>query len=431
MEKLIYLEFFIAAGIRFCLFESNYNALLANRIEISTPVNSWKRVIEGVVLYNEGTNPYLGDMFHETPLVLWFFSWVMENIPDSYINLLFIVCDLLTSFILYKAAKIYTRDLFLKQECEKHEYAEDVDEALLREEDLFVAPLYVLSAYLFNPYCVLNCIAKTTTVLSNFFLSIVFYTMLTGNQILCCVALTLCTLQSFYPVVLIVPVCLYTSQRNKKNKKMLALLPIFYFVSCLLLALYVCHIIIGDWTYINATFNFILNVPDLKPNIGLFWYFFTEMFEHFRPLFLCSFQINATILYLTALSIRLRKEPVLLATTLTALNAIFKSYPSVGDVGFYLALLPMWKHLFQFMQQGFIVTCFFVGCSAFAPTVWHLWIYSGSANANFYFGVTLAFATTQIFLVTDLLFAYIKRDFMLKHGITRSIEGKDVKLVLD
>lgn len=71
------------------------------------------------------------------------------------------------------------------------------------------------------------------------------------------------------------------------------------------------------------------------------------MFEHFRPLFLCSFQINATILYLTALSIRLRKEPVLLATTLTALNAIFKSYPSVGDVGFYLALLPMWKHLFQ------------------------------------------------------------------------------------
>lgn len=43
MEKLIYLEFFIAAGIRFCLFESNYNALLANRIEISTPVNSWKR----------------------------------------------------------------------------------------------------------------------------------------------------------------------------------------------------------------------------------------------------------------------------------------------------------------------------------------------------------------------------------------------------
>lgn len=52
--------------------------------------------------------------------------------------------------------------------------------------------------------------------------------------------------------------------------------------------------------------------------------------------------------------------------------------------------------LYSVMQQGFIVTCFFVGCSMFAPTVWHLWIYSGSANANFYFGVTLAFATTQV-----------------------------------
>ncbi len=98
-----------------------------------------------------------------------------------------------------------------------------------------------------------------------------------------------------------------------------------------------------------------LNVPDLKPNIGLFWYFFTEMFEHFRPLFLCSFQINATILYLTPLSIRLRNEPVLLAVTLTALTAIFKSYPSIGDVGFYLALLPMWKHLFQCMYKIFLV----------------------------------------------------------------------------
>lgn len=99
--------------------------------------------------------------------------------------------------------------------------------------------------------------------------------------------------------------------------------------------------------YLQLRYAYRLNVPDLKPNIGLFWYFFTEMFEHFRPLFLCSFQINATLLYLTALSIRLRNEPILLAGTLTALNAIFKSYPSIGDVGFYIALLPMWKHLFQ------------------------------------------------------------------------------------
>lgn len=71
------------------------------------------------------------------------------------------------------------------------------------------------------------------------------------------------------------------------------------------------------------------------------------MFEHFRPLFICAFQINATFLYLVPLSLRLREEPLLLATSLMALTAIFKSYPSLGDVGFYLSLLPMWKHLFN------------------------------------------------------------------------------------
>jgi phosphatidylinositol glycan class U len=48
------------------------------------------------------------------------------------------------------------------------------------------------------------------------------------------------------------------------------------------------------------------------------------------------------------------------------------------------------------MQQGFVVGCFFLITSVMGPIVWHLWIYSQSANANFYFGVTLAFATAQV-----------------------------------
>lgn len=70
---------------------------------------------------------------------------------------------------------------FFRQQKDKLTYADDVEDALLKEDDVSLAPLYVLSAYLFNPYCVLNCTGKTTTVLSNLFLSIVFYTMLKGN----------------------------------------------------------------------------------------------------------------------------------------------------------------------------------------------------------------------------------------------------------
>lgn len=89
---------------------------------------------------------------------------------------------------------------------------------------------------------------------------------------------------------------------------------------------------------------FSLNHRDLQPNIGLFWYFFTEMFEHFRPLFLFSFQMNATVLYLVPLTIKLHKQPIFLATILIALTSIFRSYPCIGDIAFYMALFPLWKH---------------------------------------------------------------------------------------
>lgn len=43
MEKIIIVECFIAVAIRFWLLESDYNVTLANRVEVSTPLNSWKR----------------------------------------------------------------------------------------------------------------------------------------------------------------------------------------------------------------------------------------------------------------------------------------------------------------------------------------------------------------------------------------------------
>lgn len=212
-----------------------------------------------------------------------------------------------------------------------------------------------------------------------------------------------------------------------------------------------------------------LNHRDLQPNIGLFWYFFTEMFEHFRTLFLIAFQMNATILYLVPLTIKLHKQPIFLATIITALTSIFRSYPCVGDIAFYLALFPLWKQsakceyipfrsnafywlMFTRCDDVFNVFCsdgqLFCGCM-FLPrdigagtdclvfvdllqfgqcefllwsnvgickrtsrpslplTIWHLELHNPNS------------CQFQIFLVTDLLFASNKRDFCLRHGINR------------
>ena len=38
-----------------------------------------------------------------------------------------------------------------------------------------------------------------------------------------------------------------------------------------------------------------LTLPDLTPNPGLWWYFFTEMFDHFRPFFLMVFSVSCLL----------------------------------------------------------------------------------------------------------------------------------------
>lgn len=48
-----------------------------------------------------------------------------------------------------------------------------------------------------------------------------------------------------------------------------------------------------------------LMVSDLTPNLGLFWYFFIEMFDQFRPFFILVFQIHVFI-FAAPISIKLR-----------------------------------------------------------------------------------------------------------------------------
>ena len=63
----------------------------------------------------------------------------------------------------------------------------------------------------------------------------------------------------------------------------------------------------NSWTFLESTVGFILAVPELTPNMGLFWYFFTEMFEHFRVFFVCTFQINCFV-YVYPLAARLKDQ---------------------------------------------------------------------------------------------------------------------------
>jgi phosphatidylinositol glycan class U len=101
----------------------------------------------------------------------------------------------------------------------------------------------------------------------------------------------------------------------------------------------------GSWDFLAATYGVRLLLPDLTPNVGLWWYFFVEMFDSFREFFLGVFWLHAAS-YMPGLTIRLHKQPLFVACTLTGVFAIFTPYPSIADAALYLSLVPMFRHLF-------------------------------------------------------------------------------------
>jgi phosphatidylinositol glycan class U len=57
--------------------------------------------------------------------------------------------------------------------------------------------------------------------------------------------------------------------------------------------------------------------------MGLWWYFFAEIFEHFRPFFLFVFHVQPALLLLP-LTMRIRHKPASLLLATALLITLFK-----------------------------------------------------------------------------------------------------------
>ncbi|XP_066262681.1 phosphatidylinositol glycan anchor biosynthesis class U protein [Euwallacea similis] len=418
---------FAAAVLRYIIMISKYQSIIANHVEVSTPLSSWKRVLEGTFLFSRGINPYEGDLLHETPLAIQFYNVMLDYVFKN-VYFMFIAFDLGSGLLLYLSMRKYSKK-FEEEHRDKSAFSEDVIETLPGMDYPVKVPIYVLMMILFNPYTLLGCVGCSTMGIHNFFLSLFIFGMLFNSIIVSSLALAVCASVSLYPVILIFPLTTYFVKIHCSVFK--ALLVVLSFLSFLFMITYYNSMFGRDFSFIRNVYGCILTVPDLQPNIGLFWYFFTEMFDHFRELFIYSFQINATILYLMPLTLTFRNRPFILTIALLFLISIFKSYPCLSDLGFVLSFIPTFIYLYSYCQQSFVISVILLMTSCLAPVLWHLWIYCASANANFFFGVTLAYAISQIFLVTDVLFAHIKWEFYLKHGKNTEINGEKGLLSLE
>ncbi|KAL4234806.1 hypothetical protein ACF0H5_006447 [Mactra antiquata] len=427
----------VGVMIRLSLFRTDITLWFSDRGEISNALTSWRKVVEGIALSDNDISPYSGDLFHETPIMLRVFKMVTKMMPNK-LHYFFVLLDIINGLIIASIGKHFSHYLLRKQLSDVKKYAVGVEKLILRKDDVDMIQLSMVATHFLNPYSIAICLGKSTAVINNLFIYLTFMFMLKGNVLMCMATIALATYQSLYPIMLLAPAVIYFNSKVHlgKSYKESEFLSQCSFTTTIGMAMIGClyglsYFMEGSFKFLHATTGFILGVPDLTPNLGVFWYFFTEMFEHFRPFFICVFQINA-FLYTVPLAIKLRDHPVFLAYVLVTLMSIFKSYPSYADVAVFITLLPMWKHVFSYMRNTFIVANMFLVCTVLSPILWHLWIYAGSANANFYFAIALTFSTAQIFLVTDLLFAYLRREFDLTNGLVHKLDnGKDAQVMLD
>ena len=399
----------------------------STRPEVATPLNSWARLTEGVHLHRSGLSPYSGVIFHETPLSLYLFSLLGNN--QTYLSWLFILADLLTAYTLGRLGEAVTRQRLISQEVSSSAglLHTEAGSLLAGLATTVTVPHMLRLAYLLNPYVIASCAGLTSTVWTNLLLAAFLHSLVSGKTKLACVWLAGAAYQTLYPALLLVPLCLQVVRSSPASPLRPVINTLITFTASLTALLLVSRQICADWSFLDGVYGFILTVPELTPNMGIFWYFFTEMFDHFRVFFIWTFQLNL-VLYIAPLAIKFPNRPLLLSTILIGLIAVFKSYPAVGDVGFFLSLLPLFSHLFPFMKQTLVILCMLLATSVLAPIAWQLWIYNNSANANYYFAINLVYSTAQIFLITDLLFGQVKREYYLKNGFSLlDKEDKDGK----
>lgn len=245
------------------------------------------------------------------------------------------------------------------------------------------------------------------------------------------VAISFAAYLSMYPMLLLPPLVLLAYDRQNEKRRIASLVTfalknVLVVVACSAILLLMSFLLTDNsWEFLARTYGIQLTLSDLTPNVGLWWYFFIEMFDSFRAFFLGVFWLHLAS-YPAALSIRLRTQPLVVLTILLGTFSIFKPYPSIADASLFLAMVPLFRHVFPLMRYSFVTSSTLLYASFLGPAFYHLWIYAGSGNANFFYAITLVWSLGQSLLVSDLTFAVLRDEWEVERP---EMVGKEVRQI--
>ena len=119
-------------------------------------------------------------------------------------------------------------------------------------------------------------------------------------------------------------------------------------------------------------------------------------------------------IYVAPLACTFWHRPAFLAHALIAINGILRPYPSVADLSLTVTLILVHPLLLRRMRKGFPVVVGIALSLSLMPVMWYLWLYPGSANANFFYNQTLVYNFFASMMTLEFIASSVRREKDLK-----------------
>ncbi|GAB7358324.1 hypothetical protein MBLNU230_g2396t2 [Neophaeotheca triangularis] len=322
-------------------------------------------------------------------------------------------------------------------------------------------------SYLLNPFTILTCLARPTTVFTTFFILLSISHACQAKTTTSAFALAIASYISLHPAFLLPPIALLTHDRlclkfnnkppepssastssnhlddsfAKPNAKTAspdlrhhprtlrsALSYLLPYLLTLLLLLTLSTLLLPSPTFLVSLYLTPLTLPDLTPNTGLWWYFFIEIFDPFRAFFLGVFWLHM-LSYSLPFCLKFSRQPLAAVVLMLGITTIFEPYAHIGSAGAWLATLTLLGHGFELAtthRYTFPALVTLVYSSLLGPAFHHLWLYAGSGNANFFYAITLVWNLGLLVLLTDMVYSLLRDEWESERPEGR---GKDVRQI--
>lgn len=396
--------------------------MLASTVELSTPMNSYKALQEAFYYLRHGIDLYDGGLNHHAPLLVVALSFVNDYFSEFgnrvAFNFLYTLMDLGIAWKLILLNKWYNKHSSQRTGRKVESFNDDL----------------IASFYLLNPLIILSNLSHSTLTFSLFLITeSLFQLLVESNLLRAIISLAVASYLAYTPVFLIVPLLALAHAVSKTNGRVIYVKGGITFALSIGILLVASYYVTSSWKFVDLCYGAVFRFDKIQPNLGLWWYLFTEMFDFFTPFYVGIYNLYSMVfiipIALRLFEFKLSKAAIgdsFLAFVLSCLWLSFtRSYPTVGDLGFGLSLLPIFRGtVIPQTKFGFVAAIVLLVSLLLSPTFYYCWIVLGNGNSNFFYSINLSWGAVHVLLLMDLIWGRLVYDYIEIHGIKKEDQEK-------